>query len=109
MRQHNGQLILIGDTAQNGYWDDQNTIRSIEPNELFAARAPELSISLRDNNIHKQANLAAVRSLIDQIDEHLEDNDDSYIPVALNIMSKFNFRVHTGDELNGDLIASSLS
>jgi hypothetical protein len=32
---------------------------------MFAARAPELTISLRDNNIQKQANLSAVRALID--------------------------------------------
>jgi hemerythrin-like domain-containing protein len=66
-------------------------------------------ISLRDNNIHKQANLSAVRALINQIDEHIDKNDNSYIPMAESILSKLNFRIYAGDELNGDLITPNLS
>jgi len=65
MGQKGGQLILIGDEAQNGYWNQEAGIRSMEANMMFSARAPELTISLRDNNIQKQANLSAVRALID--------------------------------------------
>ena len=112
MGQKGGQLILIGDEAQDGYWNEEGGIRSIEANMMFATRAPELTISLRDNNIQKQANLSATRALIDSIKDTLDQGDEAsqaFIPNALNIMSKLNFRVYNGEEINGDLIVPQLS
>lgn len=112
MGQKGGQLILIGDEAQDGYWNEENGIRSIESNMMFATRAPELTISLRDNNIQKQANLSATRALIDSIRDTLDQGNEAsqvFIPTALNIMSKLNFRVYNGEEINGDLIVPQLS
>lgn len=112
MGQKGGQLILIGDEAQNGYWNQESGIRSIEANMMFTARAPELTISLRDNNIQKQANLSAVRALIDQIKDTLDQGAEAsqaFIPSAMNIMSKLNFRAYNGEEINGDLIVPQLT
>jgi len=57
MRQNGGQLVLIGDPNQSGFWNENNGIKNFEQYNMFATRAPELTVSLRDNNIQKQANL----------------------------------------------------
>jgi hypothetical protein len=57
MRQNGGQLVVIGDPNQSGFWNRNNGIKNFEQYNMFATRAPELTVSLRDNNIQKQANL----------------------------------------------------
>lgn len=112
MRQNNGQLIVIGDPNQAGYWNLNNGIKNFEQNNIFATRAPELQISLRDNNIQKQANLQEVRALLATIEDIVINKTDkdleAYLPTAINIAKKFAFKAYNQDEINGDLIVDRL-
>jgi hypothetical protein len=45
---------------------------------------------------------------MDLIEKHTASEFGTYFPNVLNAMSKFNLRVFNGDEINGDLITSSL-
>lgn len=112
MRQNGGQLIVIGDPNQAGYWNLNNGIKSFEQNNIFATRAPELQVSLRDNNIQKQANLQEVRALLSTIEDLVINKTDkdleAYLPTAINIAKKFSFKAYNQDEVNGDLIVDKL-
>lgn len=113
MNKVGGQLILVGDSNQRGYHNQVNGMDNIMEDSIFAVRTPKLIVSLRDNNIQKQANLEAVRSLQDVVNDNYNNMDDenweNYWPTAKNIMSKFNFKVYNNEEINGDLITGSLS
>lgn len=104
---------LAGDPNQRGYFNPKSTIENLQEDQVFASRAPKLSISLRDNNLQKYINQENVRALLDEVNLKILDLDDeqlqTYWPVALNVLSKFNFRVYNHDELNGDLITSDLT
>ena len=104
---------LAGDPNQRGYFNPKSTIENLQEDQVFASRAPKLSISLRDNNLQKYINQENVRTLLDEVNFKILDLDDeqlqTYWPVALNVLSKFNFRVYNHDELNGDLITSDLT
>jgi hypothetical protein len=85
----------------------------LQEDQVFASRAPKLSISLRDNNLQKYINQENVRALLDTVNDAVldlsEEELQQFWPRALNTLSKFNFRVYDHDELNGDLITSDLS
>lgn len=104
---------LAGDPNQRGYFNPKSTIENLQEDQVFASRAPKLSISLRDNNLQKYINQENVRALLDEVNLKILDLNDeqlqTYWPVALNVLSKFNFRVYNHDELNGDLITSDLN
>ena len=104
---------LAGDPNQRGYFNPKSTIENLQEDQVFASRAPKLSISLRDNNLQKYINQENVRALLDEVNLKILDLNDeqlqTYWPVALNVLSKFNFRVYNHDELNGDLITSDLT
>lgn len=112
MRQNGGQLILIGDTNQSGFWNRNNGIKNFEQYNMFATRAPELIISLRDNNIQKQANLQEVRALLvtleDLVNHKTEKELEAYLPTALSIAKKLRFKAYNGDEVNGDLMVDNI-
>jgi hypothetical protein len=88
-------------------------MHNIRDVETFMVRTPKLNTSLRDNNIQKQNNLEVTRTLlediVDYIDNHeLSEFESQYI-IAKDAVSKLNFRVYNGDEINGDLLTDSLS
>ena len=104
---------LAGDPNQRGYFNPNSTIENLQEDQVFASRAPKLSISLRDNNLQKYLNQENVRALLDTVNDSVLDLTSEELqqfwPRALNTLSKFNFRVYNHDELNGDLITSDLS
>jgi hypothetical protein len=51
MKKVGGQQILIGDSKQRGYFNYNNGMGNIRDVDMFTIRTPELTISLRDNNI----------------------------------------------------------
>ena len=103
---------LAGDPNQMGYLGQKSLIESIQEDQIFCIRAPKLTVSLRDNNLQKHVNQENVRSVIDLINSKiLELPTDKLIEFwkeAKTMMSKFKFQVYNHDELNGDLITTSL-
>lgn len=116
MQQNGGQLLLLGDKKQRGFLNDKKNvgIGNIEEHNIFAVRAPELDVSLRDNNIQKQYNLNNVKAIVETINKYYEDpniSEEEYIskmPEIRNLLSKLNFKVYNKDEINGDLIVPKL-
>lgn len=106
------QVFMCGDPAQRGYSNPNNGIQNIDEGAVWAAKAPKLTISLRDNNLQKFQNQEAVKTLLDQVmDKRLNASDADYegfFTTAENIAKKFNFRLFNGDELNGDMITQGL-
>lgn len=104
---------MAGDPNQRGAYNRKAKTENIQEDQIFSSRAPKLSISLRDNNLQKYLNQESVRSLLDLVnDTFLDSTADeliSFWPIALNTMSKFNFKVYNHDEINGDLITPDLS
>ena len=113
MQKNGGTLMLLGDEKQKGYYNKNNAIGNMRPVDLFASRTPELSVSLRDNNIQKQANLNNVKTILSQaitnMYEMSESDLSSYWKTINPLLSKLNFRVYNQDTLAGDLITKSLS
>ena len=103
---------LAGDPNQMGYLGKNSLIESIQEDQIFCIRAPKLTVSLRDNNLQKHVNQENVRSVIDLINSKiLELPTDKLVEFwqeAKTMMSKFKFQVYNHDELNGDLITTSL-
>lgn len=104
---------LAGDPNQRGAFSAKASTGNLQEDQVFASRAPKLSISLRDNNLQKYINQENVRALLDTVNDSVldlsEEELQQFWPRALNTLSKFNFRVYDHDELNGDLITSDLS
>lgn len=113
MKKVGGQQILIGDSKQRGYFNYNNGMGNIRDVDMFAIRTPELTISLRDNNIQKQSNLEIVRSLLDQVQENVinlpEAELNAYWESVHKILPKMNFKVYNKEELNGDFITNEIS
>lgn len=104
---------LAGDPNQRGAFSARASTGNLQEDQVFASRAPKLSISLRDNNLQKYINQENVRALLDTVNDSVldlsEEELQQFWPRALNTLSKFNFKVYDHDELNGDLITSDLS
>lgn len=104
---------LAGDPNQRGAFSAQASTGNLQEDQVFASRAPKLSISLRDNNLQKYINQENVRALLDTVNDSVldlsEEELQQFWPRALNTLSKFNFRIYDHEELNGDLITSDLS
>lgn len=113
MQKNGGTLMLLGDEKQKGYYNKNNAIGNMRPVDLFASRTPELSVSLRDNNIQKQANLNSVKTILSQAITNMyelsESDLSSYWKTINPLLSKLNFRVYNQDTLAGDLITKTLS
>lgn len=113
MQKNGGTLMLLGDEKQKGYYNKNNAIGNMRPVDLFASRTPELSVSLRDNNIQKQANLNNVKTILSQAITNMyelsESDLSSYWKTINPLLSKLNFRVYNQDTLAGDLITKTLS
>ena len=113
MQKNGGTLMLLGDEKQKGYYNKNNAIGNMRPVDLFASRTPELSVSLRDNNIQKQANLNNVKTLLAQVLTNLQEMSESdlsaYWKQVAQLIPKLGFRVYNGNSLAGDLITPTLS
>lgn len=113
MKSIGGTLMLLGDEKQKGYFNQHNAIGNMRSADLFASRTPELSVSLRDNNIQKQANLNNVKTLLSQVLTNMQEMSEAdlsaYWKQAAQLIPKLSFRVYNGNNLAGDLVTSTLS
>lgn len=104
---NNINLLLIGDDHQNGY--SQNNVENIQSNVLLAWRAPDLYLSLRNNNIHKSENQ---RPLINMLDALGNAPDASFDAVSQKIYNEqfknLTFKYYNKEKLSGDIIVNSL-
>lgn len=113
MKSVGGTLMLLGDEKQRSYVNPNSGIGNMRNVDLFASRTPELSVSLRDNNIQKQANLNNVKTLLSQVitnmQEMSETDVEAYWKQVAQLIPKLGFRVYNGNSLAGDLITPTLS
>lgn len=113
MKSVGGTLILLGDEKQRSYINPNSGIGNMRNVDLFASRTPELSVSLRDNNIQKQANLNNVKTLLSQVITNMQEMSEAdvkaYWKQAAQLIPKLGFRVYNNNSLAGDLITSTLS
>lgn len=107
-KENNIKIIALGDTNQNGY---TKICRNIDREKIMVLRSPKLSISLRDVNVQKSENLLTTQKIINEMSK-LEEDDSNYQQKFDNLKAQIqflDFRVYNQDELNGDLITSSIS
>lgn len=108
-----GLLQLLGDAKQRGYKNKNNAMGNITVNDFFTIRTPELTVSLRDNNIQKQGNLIKVTGILNKIQEAYEygtkEEFDALFTQIKPLMSSINFRVYNKEEINGSLITKELT
>ena len=113
MKSIGGTLMLLGDEKQRSYINPNSGIGNMRNVDLFASRTPELSVSLRDNNIQKQANLNNVKTLLSQVITNMQEMSEAdvkaYWKQAAQLIPKLGFRVYNNNSLAGDLITSTLS
>lgn len=113
MKSVGGTLMLLGDEKQKGYFNQHSLIGNMRAIDLFASRTPELSVSLRDNNIQKQANLNNVKGLLSQVLTNLQEMSEAdlstYWKQVAQLIPKLGFRIYNGNSLTGDLITPTLS
>lgn len=113
MKSTGGTLMLLGDSKQRSYAGENNGIGNMRSVDLFASRTPELNVSLRDNNIQKQANLNNVKTLLGEVLTNLEDMSEpdleAYWKVVDKLIPKIKFRVYNQGSLAGDLITKQLT
>lgn len=113
MKSVGGTLMLLGDEKQRSYVNPNSGIGNMRNVDLFASRTPELSVSLRDNNIQKQANLNNVKTLLSQVITNIQEMSEAdvkaYWKQAAQLIPKLGFRVYNNNSLAGDLITSTLS
>lgn len=106
-------VYLAGDPNQRGYFSPKSGVENLQEDQVFASRAPKLSISLRDNNLQKYLNQENVRGILDQVNESLlnlsTEDLKQFWTRTQNTISKLNFKVYNHDELNGDLITTDLN
>lgn len=105
-------VYAAGDPNQRGAFSASAKTENLQEDQIFCSRAPKLSISLRDNNLQKYVNQERVRTLLDDVNDHVlnqsTDELKQYWPQAISAIHKFNFQVYNHDELNGDLITKEL-
>lgn len=112
-QQNNKHIILMGDQKQRGYTNQNNFTTNIGENDFFAVRTPELNVSLRDNNIQKQNNLAQVISLLGPMLDNFKSKSTNelkaYWKSILPLIQKIQFKCYDKDSLAGDFIVNTLS
>ena len=101
-------LHFLGDNKQKGF---NGYGQNINRENCFIIRAPELDISLRDNNMQHYTNLKTLEDLITTL-QNADSSDDDYKVKIATIKSTLNnikFKVYTQDDVHGDLLTSSLT
>ena len=105
---NDSRLILLGDGKQKGWGGIGN---NIDREQCFTVRAPNLGISLRDDNIQHQFNLRILESLIEQL-SNLDKEDPQYeqkFSTIKELIHRIQFKVYNQDEINGEQILTSLT
>lgn len=107
-RVNNSKLILLGDSKQKG----RNGLgNNIDREQCFTVRAPNLGISLRDDNVQHQFNLRTLEDLINQL-SNLDEEDPGYkqqVATIKALLHNIQFKVYNQDEINGEQILASLT
>lgn len=106
-RENNINLKLLGDRHQRGYL--KNNVGNIENNSIIAWRTPELSISLRSNNILKSENQSYIVQLYDKIEQTLEINKNDIKKIYDEEFSKISLKYYNEESVSGDMIVNTLN
>lgn len=107
-RINNSKLILLGDSKQKG-WNGLG--KNIDREQCFTVRAPNLGISLRDDNVQHQFNLRTLEDLINQL-SNLDEEDPGYkqqVATIKALLHNIQLKVYNQDEINGEQILTSLT
>ena len=105
---NNINLLLIGDDHQNGY--SQKNIENIESNVLLAWRAPDLYLSLRNNNVHKSENQKPIINMLDTLGNAPNSSFEAVSQKVFNEQfENLTFKYYNKERLSGDIIVNSLS
>lgn len=107
-RVNNSKLILLGDSKQKG-WNGLG--KNIDREQCFTVRAPNLGISLRDDNVQHQFNLRTLEDLINQL-SNLDEEDPGYkqqVATIKALLHNIQLKVYNQDEINGEQILTSLT
>ena len=107
-RINNSKLILLGDSKQKG-WNGLG--KNIDREQCFTVRAPNLGISLRDDNVQHQFNLRTLEDLINQL-SNLDEDSPGYkqqVATIKALLHNIQFKVYNQDEINGEQILTSLT
>lgn len=107
-RVNNSKLILLGDSKQKG-WNGFG--KNIDREQCFTVRAPNLGISLRDDNVQHQFNLRTLEDLINQL-SNLDEEDPGYkqqVATIKALLHNIQLKVYNQDEINGEQILTSLT
>lgn len=105
---NNSRLILLGDNKQMG-WNGLG--KNIDREQCLAVRAPNLGISLRDDNVQHQFNLRTLEDLINNL-SNLDSDDPSYkqqMSTIRALLPNIQFKVYNQDEINGEQILTQLT
>ena len=107
-RVNNSKLILLGDGKQKG-WNGLG--KNIDREQCFTVRAPNLGISLRDDNVQHQFNLRTLEDLINQL-SNLDEDAPGYkqqVATIKALLPNIQLKVYNQDEINGEQILTSLT
>lgn len=108
-----GVVYAAGDPNQKGHIQKDAGLESFQESSVFASRAFNLSISLRDDNLQKYLNQEKVRSYVEDFKYNTRRKTKAelklYYEQLIQDLDKLRFKVYNHEELNGDLITSSLS
>lgn len=106
------QVFMAGDNLQRGFSNETTGLMNIDEGAVWAAKTPELSLSLRDNNLQKFQNNEAVRMLLKQLaDMRLNATEADYFgffDAANNLTKDIHFKFYSKNALNGDTIVSDI-
>lgn len=107
-RINNSKLILLGDGKQKG-WNGLG--KNIDREQCLTVRAPNLGISLRDDNVQHQFNLRTLEDLINQL-SNLDEDSSGYkqqVATIKALLHNIQFKIYNQDEINGEQILTSLT
>lgn len=107
-RINDSRLVLLGDNKQKG-WNGLG--KNIDREQCLTVRAPNLGISLRDDNVQHQFNLRTLEDLINQL-SNLDEEDPGYkqqVATIKALLHNIQLKVYNQDEINGEQILTSLT
>lgn len=105
---NDSRLVLLGDNKQKG-WNGLG--KNIDREQCLTVRAPNLGISLRDDNVQHQFNLRTLEDLINQL-SNLDEDDPGYkqqVNTIRALIHNIQLKVYNQDEINGEQILTSLT
>lgn len=102
------ELVYAGDKHQNG---DDSIGFNIKEDCVFAFRAPEMKISLRDANIWKYKNQQDIVQQLDELDKYSDNKTsrDESVSRTKKYLNNFNFHYYLNDDnFTGELVTEKL-